>query len=179
MRKLKYHEQKLLKKVNFLDWKSTNTAREQKITGKFHLERDDYHKYNIIVGKIRRLTAALSKLKDTDALKNTIGRNLVAKLYQLNLIENKKLLEARNISVSSFCKRRITYVMIKNKMVPHTQVAVTMVEQNMVRFGNKIIEDKGFIIPRGMDEFVGWVDNAKMKKAILEFNEENDDYEEY
>ncbi|KOB87968.1 ribosomal protein S4 [Plasmodium falciparum Dd2] len=31
MRKLKYHEQKLLKKVNFYDWKRTNNVREVKV----------------------------------------------------------------------------------------------------------------------------------------------------
>ena len=54
MRKLKYHEERLLRKVNFLDWKSTNTKREHLITAKYNLvERDEYVKYNKFSGKVK------------------------------------------------------------------------------------------------------------------------------
>ena len=43
MRKLKYHEQKLLKKTNFLEWKSDNTACEAAILHRYHINRrEDY-----------------------------------------------------------------------------------------------------------------------------------------
>lgn len=46
MRRLKYHERRLLKKVNFLEWKKDNNIREVKILGKYGIEdREDYHKY--------------------------------------------------------------------------------------------------------------------------------------
>jgi hypothetical protein len=46
MRKLKFHEQKLLKKVNFYDYKREKNLREVKILRKYHIQkREDYMKY--------------------------------------------------------------------------------------------------------------------------------------
>lgn len=45
MRKLKHHEQKLLKKVNFLEWKHERAGRELHVMRKYHITgRDDYKK---------------------------------------------------------------------------------------------------------------------------------------
>ena len=46
-RKLKYHEQKLLKKTNFLDWKKDGATREVAVLRRYHVQdRNDYAKYN-------------------------------------------------------------------------------------------------------------------------------------
>ena len=46
MRKLKFHEQKLLKKVDFLEWKSDNNVRETTVMRRYHIQnREDYSKY--------------------------------------------------------------------------------------------------------------------------------------
>ena len=46
MRKLKYHEKKLLKKVNFLEWKREGGHREAHVMHRYHITgRDDYKKY--------------------------------------------------------------------------------------------------------------------------------------
>lgn len=43
MRKLKYHEQKLLKKTDFVNWESDNNLHQVKVLRKFHIQkRDDY-----------------------------------------------------------------------------------------------------------------------------------------
>lgn len=43
MRKLKYHEQKLLKKVDFLNWKKKDNPHETEVIRRYHLQdRDDY-----------------------------------------------------------------------------------------------------------------------------------------
>lgn len=45
MRPLKHHEQKLLKKVNFLHWAKEDTLRENEILRRYHIQdREDYHK---------------------------------------------------------------------------------------------------------------------------------------
>ena len=45
VRKLKYHEQKLLKKVDFISWKLDNNVHEVSILKRFHIKkRDDYTK---------------------------------------------------------------------------------------------------------------------------------------
>lgn len=46
MRKLKFHEQKLLKKVDFYSWKIDNNLREIRVLRKYHIQkREDYTKY--------------------------------------------------------------------------------------------------------------------------------------
>lgn len=43
VRKLKFHEQKLLKKVDFISWKVDNNLQEVKVMRKFHIQkREDY-----------------------------------------------------------------------------------------------------------------------------------------
>jgi hypothetical protein len=45
MRQLSHHEQKLLKKVDFLQWKSTENVREVKVMRRYHIQkREDYIK---------------------------------------------------------------------------------------------------------------------------------------
>lgn len=45
MRKLKFHEKKLLKKVNFLEWKREGGHREALVMQRYHVTgRDDYKK---------------------------------------------------------------------------------------------------------------------------------------
>ena len=45
MRKLKFHEKKLLKKVDFLTWKKEDNLRESKILRRYHIQkREDYLK---------------------------------------------------------------------------------------------------------------------------------------
>jgi len=48
MRKLKFHEKKLLKKVNFFDWGEIDTSvQENKVIRKFRiLKREQYTLYN-------------------------------------------------------------------------------------------------------------------------------------
>lgn len=46
MRPLKFHEQKLLKKVDFLEWKQEKNHREIKVLRRFLIQnREDYTKY--------------------------------------------------------------------------------------------------------------------------------------
>ena len=57
IRKLKYHEAKLLKKTDFLNWKQDNNLREVKILRKYHIQdREDYHTYNKLVGYVTKVS---------------------------------------------------------------------------------------------------------------------------
>ena len=53
MRKLKYHEQKLLKHTDFLNWKKDQSVREISTLRRYHVQNpEDYQKYNRVVGKL-------------------------------------------------------------------------------------------------------------------------------
>lgn len=46
VRKLKHHEQKLLKKVDFINWEVDNNLHEVKVLRRFRIEkREDYTKW--------------------------------------------------------------------------------------------------------------------------------------
>ena len=46
VRKLKYHEKKLLKKVDFISWEVDNNLHEIKVMRKYYIQkREDYTKY--------------------------------------------------------------------------------------------------------------------------------------
>jgi hypothetical protein len=50
-RKLKYHESRLLRKHNFVEYKQDNGHRDAAIVRRYMLQKpEDYHKYNRMVG---------------------------------------------------------------------------------------------------------------------------------
>lgn len=50
VRKLKFHEQKLLKKVDFISWKVDNNLNEVKVMKKYYVQkREDYTKYVLLL----------------------------------------------------------------------------------------------------------------------------------
>lgn len=60
VRKLKYHEEKLLKKVDFMNWPVDNNLHEAKVMQKFHIrKREDYTKwvvYHLIASHLDRIS---------------------------------------------------------------------------------------------------------------------------
>jgi len=53
MRKLKYHEKKLLKKVDFLSWEIDNNLHEVRVMKKYYIQkREDYTKWEIFIRNI-------------------------------------------------------------------------------------------------------------------------------
>lgn len=177
MRDLKYHEQKLLKKVNFLEWKQTNTTREQLVTSKFFLKsREEYKEYNRIVGMIRKLAESLARLADNDPTKLFVAKKLINLLHGIGIIQDKKLLSCTKVSVSSLCYRRLPMVMAQKKLVPSYKDADKFVQQGHVRLGNRVVNSTSTLVSRAMEDFVTWVDSSKIRKKIDEFNEKYDDY---
>ena len=82
MRKLKFHEQKLLKKTDFYDWKNVATAKKQKITTMYRLSsREQYSHYEKIVGFITHMCSLIKKLPPNDPFVKQITDQLLTKLY--------------------------------------------------------------------------------------------------
>ncbi len=108
VRKLRFHEQKLLKKVDFLQWKGDSTSREIEVMRRYRLQnREDYAKcarvrarvrvcvcrvramrltralcdrYNRLVGHVRALATKLAALKPDDKVRTTVTDQLLDKL---------------------------------------------------------------------------------------------------
>ncbi|XP_006652964.1 U3 small nucleolar ribonucleoprotein protein IMP3 [Oryza brachyantha] len=179
MRKLKFHEQKLLKKTNFLDYKRERGHRDAVITQRYLLvERDDYKKYNGICLMVQKLVNIIKQMDPRDPYRAEMTDMLLDKLYNMGVIPTKKsLLTCEKLSVSSFCRRRLATVMVKLKFAEHLKEAVTYIQQGHVRVGPDTVTDPAFLVTRNMEDFITWVDSSKIKRKVLEYNGELDDFD--
>ncbi|KAI9469319.1 30S ribosomal protein S4 [Zychaea mexicana] len=179
MRQLKYHEQKLLKKVDFLQWKKEDNIREIKVIRRYHLQqREDYHKYNKLAGNIKQLANKISLLDSRDPFRTEQEKALLDKLYSMGIITStSKFSDCNKVTVSAFCRRRLPIVMCRLKMAETVKEAVTFVEQGHVRVGPQTITDSAFLVTRTMEDFVTWVDTSKIKRKIMKYNDKLDDFD--
>ncbi|PVU86966.1 hypothetical protein BB559_006294 [Furculomyces boomerangus] len=179
VRKFKHHEKKLLRKVDFLEWKNENNVREIQVMRKYQLEkREEYIKYNKLVGEIKLLANKIKLLNPQDPFRKNKENELVEKLYNLGLINGTKTFsQLESATVSAFCRRRLPVIMCKLKMVENIPEAVKFVKQGHVRVGPEVVNDPAFLVTRNMEDFVTWVDNSKIKQKILKYNDKLDDFD--
>ncbi|KAL6844121.1 hypothetical protein ACP4OV_025794 [Aristida adscensionis] len=179
MRKLRFHEQKLLKKTNFLEYKREGGHREALVTLRYRLvERDDYKKYNGICLMVQKQVNTIKQMDPRDSFRIEMTDMLLDKLYNMGVISTKKsLLKCEKLSVSSFCRRRLATVLVKLKMAEHLKEAVTYIEQGHVRVGPEVVSDPAFLVTRNMEDFITWVDSSKIKKKVMAYNDALDDYD--
>ena len=179
MRELKYHEKKLLKKVNFVQWKSDSTLHEAQVLRRYRVtNRDDYRHYSKLVGYITKLASTLKKLPPTDDYRIETTQALLRKLYLAGLIDTEKsLLKAQSITVSAFCRRRLPVVMVRLKMSENLKEATTFVEQGQIRVGPNVVTDPAFLVTRNMEDFITWVDSSKIRRTIAKYTDKLDDFD--
>ena len=168
-----------MKKVDFFSWKSEENVREAKIIRKYLLQdREDYVKYNKIVGNITKLCSKLQALSPTDELRHQLSVQTLQKLYNMGIINTTSSLSSiEKLSVSSFCRRRLPVVMVRLKMSETLKEATTFIEQGHVRVGPNVITDSAFLVTRTFEDYVTWVDSSKIKKTIMRYNDKLDDYD--
>ncbi|KXZ56634.1 hypothetical protein GPECTOR_1g571 [Gonium pectorale] len=179
MRQLKHHEKKLLKKVDFLRWKSDDNVRELQVMRRYHIQdRDDYKKYNKICGMITKLTNILKHLDPKDTTRIELTDQLLEKLYNMGVLPTKKsLVQCDKLATASFCRRRLAVVMVRLNMAETLREAATFIEQGHVRVGPTTVTDPAFHVTRTMEDFVTWVDTSKVKRKVLKYNDKLDDYD--
>mmetsp|Transcript_13741 Transcript_13741/g.21948 ORF Transcript_13741/g.21948 Transcript_13741/m.21948 type:complete len:153 (+) Transcript_13741:67-525(+) len=150
LRNLKHHEKKLLKKVDFLQWKTDDSLRITKILRRYHIQkREDYVKYNKICGLIKKVALKIKKLNPKDPYRVKSTEQLVNKLYNMGLVTTKKSLQVCDkITASAFCRRRLPVVMVRLKMAETLREAVTFIEQGHVRVGPETVTDPAFLVTR-------------------------------
>ncbi|XP_061402558.1 U3 small nucleolar ribonucleoprotein protein IMP3 [Musca vetustissima] len=179
VRKLKYHEQKLLKKVDFITWKVDNEGKENAVLRRYHIrKREDYTKYNKLSRNVRDLVEKIAKLEKHDPFKAEASFLLLEKLYAMGLINEKHDLEvASRVSASCFCRRRLPVVMVKNKLSQSIKNATDLIEAGHVRVGTEMVKDPAFLVSRNLEDFVTWVDGSKIKEHVLSYNDMRDDFQ--
>jgi U3 small nucleolar ribonucleoprotein protein IMP3 len=57
------------------------------------------------------------------------------------------------------------------------QMATKFVEQGHVRVGTEVVTDPAYLVTRNMEDFVTWVDSSKIKKSIMAYRNEVDDFD--
>lgn len=179
MRQLKHHEQKLLRKVSLYSWKNEDNIRVAKILRQYHIQnREDYVAYTKIIGLITTLSAKLKRLPSEDPFRIAMTDQLLDKLFNIGLITTKKSLQkAEECTASALCRRRLPVVMVRMKMAENMRVAVTFVEQGQVRVGPNVVTDPAFLVTRGMEDFVTWVDSSKVRRTVNRYNDKLDDFD--
>lgn len=179
MRELKYHEQKLLRKVSLYSWKGDENIKVAKIMRKYLIQkREDYVAYNRICGNIQQLTAKLKNLKADDPFRIAMTDQILDKLFNMGLITSKKSLQkAEEITTSAMCRRRLPVVMVRMKMAETLRAAVTFVEQGQIRVGPNVVTDPAFLVTRNMEDFVTWVDSSKVRRTVQKYNDKLDDFD--
>ncbi|KAK9905563.1 hypothetical protein WJX75_002198 [Coccomyxa subellipsoidea] len=179
MRQLKYHEKKLLKKVDFLQWKNENNQRELQVIRRYHIQdREDYKKYNKICGIVTKLVNVIKRLDPQDPVRVELTDQMLDKLYNMGVIPTKKsLVLLEKLSTSSFCRRRLSVVMVRLRMAETLREACTFIEQGHVRVGPEAVLDPAFLVTRPMEDFVTWVDTSKIRRKVMQYNDKLDDYD--
>ncbi|XP_065169336.1 U3 small nucleolar ribonucleoprotein protein IMP3 [Atheta coriaria] len=178
VRKLKYHEQKLLKKVDFISWEVDNNLHEVKVLKKYHVQkREDYTKYNKLSREIRELARKIKEIDQKHPFRTISSAQLLEKLFLLGLIPTKwDLSLAEKVTASCFCRRRLAVVMVRNKMSENIKGATKLIEMGHVRIGPELVKDPAFLVSRTLEDFVTWVDSSKIKQHVMEYNGLRDDF---
>src|SRR4051794_28817856 len=91
VRKLKYHEQRLLRKVDFLQWDKNDNIRESQVMRRYHVQRrEDYVQLNKLCGKINSLANELSLLPAEDSFRKSLSTSLYKRLHVLGIILDER-----------------------------------------------------------------------------------------
>ena len=81
VRKLRFHEKKLLKNVDFINWEVDKNLHEVTVMRKFFIQkREDYTKYNDLSRRIRDLARQIKELDANDPFRIEATRTLLDKL---------------------------------------------------------------------------------------------------
>lgn len=179
-RKLKYHEERLLRKTDFLSWRGEENLRFNALLRRYHIEEaDDLLKYQKLCGLVTSLIAKLRALPATSAIRVHATQQLLQKLYSMGLLPTAAtaLPAERDIKAAAFCRRRLPIVLVRLKMAQTVRAAVELVRHGHVRIGPEVVTDPAFLVTRSMQDHVTWVDSSKIKRAVAAYNDKLDDFE--
>ncbi|CAF9936803.1 Small subunit (SSU) processome component [Imshaugia aleurites] len=180
VRRLKHHEAKLLKKVDFTTYKSDSNHHAAAICRRYTIQDpNDYTKYNRICGSLRQLSHALSALSPTDPIRLQHEQLMLSKLHSMGILSHttKPSDVERKVGVSRLARRRLGVVMTRLRMADNVSAAVKFVEQGHVRVGTEVVTDAAFLVTRNMEDFVTWVDGSKVRRNVLRYREKLDDFD--
>ncbi|KAM3850886.1 U3 small nucleolar ribonucleoprotein IMP3-like [Vipera latastei] len=126
VRKLKFHVQKLLKKLDLVNWEAASgNLAELHVLRRYRIQRkEDYSRYNQLSRAVRDLARQIRDLGDVPESVGFRPRStaaLLEKLYAMGVVPSKRSLEQCNrVSASSFCRRRLPCLLMYTDCKPNT-----------------------------------------------------------
>ncbi|KAK2680952.1 RNA-binding S4 domain [Fusarium oxysporum f. sp. vasinfectum] len=174
VRKLKHHEQKLLRKTDFITYKSDNGHRDKAVMRRYMIQKpEDYH--NLCANSL----IAFPLLPPENATRRKHEELLLNKLYDMGVLSSASKLSAveNSVTVSAFARRRLPVLMTRLRMAETVQAATKMIEQGHVRVGTETVTDPAYLVTRGMEDFVTWTVGSKIKRNIMKYRDQLDDFE--
>ncbi|KAH8785353.1 hypothetical protein F5883DRAFT_85679 [Diaporthe sp. PMI_573] len=180
VRKLKHHEQKLLKKTDFITYKQDNGHRDHNVIRRYMIQKpEDYNKYNRLCGSLRQLAHRLSLMPPENEVRRKHEKLLLEKVYDMGILSSTSKLSSveHGATVSAFARRRLPVVMTRLRMAETVQAATKMIEQGHVRVGTETVTDPAFLVTRQLEDFVTWSVGSKIKRNIMQYRDKLDDFE--
>ncbi|OTB12351.1 hypothetical protein K445DRAFT_321085 [Daldinia sp. EC12] len=180
VRKLKHHEQRLLRKTDFITWKQDNDHRDAAVIRRYMIQKpEDYHRYNRLCGSLRQLAHRLSLLPPDNPVRRKHEELLLNKLYDMGILSSASKLSnvEHGVTVSAMARRRLPVVMTRLRMAETVQAATKLIEQGHVRVGVETITDPAFFVTRNLEDFVTWAVGSKIKRNIMKYRDKLDDFE--
>lgn len=99
--------------------------------------------------EIRELGRKIKEIDPDHPFRIEQSALLLEKLYMLGLISTKwDLSQTQKVTASSFCRRRLPVVMVRNKISQTIKMATKFIEQGHVRVGVEIVKDPAFLVTR-------------------------------
>jgi U3 small nucleolar ribonucleoprotein protein IMP3 len=162
VRKLKHHEQRLLRKVDFVNYPSDATHRASAVIRRYSLSNpSDYSSYSRLAGSIRQLAHRLALLPPDSQFRQKHEDLILEKLHDVGVLGiggggKGKLSDVENkVTVSAFCRRRLGVVMTRLRMAERVSTANTLIEQGHVRVGTEVVTDPAFLVTRCIQQAFG------------------------
>lgn len=192
-RQLKSHEKKLVKKVDFLNWKTEeNVGRKIRVISsvkEYGLSgNDEFNKYNYISKQVNSSINELltKKSEENDvSLKRYIDDQLQLiydKLYAMGVLDSKTEYQEQftkyGIPTERFLRRRLNYVMSHElEMGEDIKKTTQYIKDGHVKVGPKTVTDPAFLVTRTLEDYVTWSSKSKIRRTILKYNNVWDDFE--
>lgn len=128
---------------------------------------------------LRQLAHRISLLPPDNPTRRKHEELLLNKLYDMGILSSKSKLSAveNSVTVSAFARRRLPVVMTRLRMAETVSAATKMIEQGHVRVGTETVTDPAYLVTRTTEDFVTWSVGSKIKRNIMKYRDQLDDFE--
>lgn len=128
---------------------------------------------------LRQLAHRLSLLPPESPVRQKIEKLLLDKLYDMGILSNTARLSEveHKATVAAFARRRLPIVLTRLRMAETVKAATSFIESGEIRVGVETVTDPALLVTRNMEDFVTWTAGSKIKRSIMKYRDQYDDFE--